>query len=185
MKTSPSGGFGGVQGGYNLQSGGLVFGVEADLSGAGYSGDKPCIGNYGDYAAKCRSSIDFMGDVTGRVGVAADQWLLYAKGGFAFANSNFTPAEEQTIVGFDRIPPGYNTTHDFRWGPTIGAGVEYAVDPHWTVGVEYDYQDFGQSRVTMHPRTGIAGAEADLSPVFTVTTSQQVNLIEGKVNYRF
>ncbi len=185
VSTSPSGGFGGAQGGYNLQAGGLVFGVEGDVTGLSSGGQKPCIGNYADYAALCRSSMSFSGSVTGRAGIAWNQALFYAKAGVAVARSSYLPAEEATIVGFDRIPPGYQTTSDTRWGPTVGVGLEYALNSHWSVAAEYDYQDFGTKRVTFVPRTGVAGAEADLSPVFSADVSQRTNLIEAKVNYRF
>lgn len=183
--TSPSGGFGGVQGGYDIQSGSLVLGLEGSVSGSSFRGQTPCIGNYGDYGAACRTGIDLMGDVTARVGFTADQMLIYAKGRIAMANDSQIPAGEATVVGFDRIPPGYVTTHDFRWGPTVGGGIEYALTPHWTVGVEYDYRDYGTKRVTFNPKTGVAGAEADLSPVFSVDSALTSNQIEAKVNYRF
>lgn len=185
VQTSPSGGFGGVHGGYDFQSGNLVLGLEGSVSGSSFRGQTPCLGNYADYGANCRTTIDFTGDVAGRVGYASDQWLLYARVGVAFAHDGQIPADEATVVGFTRIPPGYLTTHDFRWGPTVGGGVEYALTSHWTLGVEYDYQDFGAKRVTFNPRTGVPGAEADLSPVFSVDSGLTSNLVEAKLNYRF
>src|SRR5262245_14203543 len=82
-----SGGFGGGTIGYNWQFPGsqFVFGVEVDAAGANIkdslTGD---IG--GGVLATEELKINSFGSVTGRAGFALDAALIYAKGGFAWAN---------------------------------------------------------------------------------------------------
>jgi outer membrane immunogenic protein len=110
--TDPTGGFGGGQIGYNVQSGNLVFGLETDFEGSGISDS--AIGN--------TSSLDWFGSVRGRLGYAFDRVLVYGTGGFAYGrvvNTGF-PGETQT-------------------GWTAGGGLEYKFTPNWSGKVEYQF----------------------------------------------
>ena len=72
--TNPSGFAGGVQAGYNWQSGQLVFGVEGDLQANGAD----------DTFAPWKFSNPWFGTVRGRVGYAFSNILFYGTGGLAF-----------------------------------------------------------------------------------------------------
>ena len=84
---SPSGVFGGGTIGYNMQRGGVVFGIEADFGAMGLSGNKllsaPVLNSLARRNGSAHISTGFYGDVTGRVGWAWGPWLLYGKGGLA------------------------------------------------------------------------------------------------------
>jgi outer membrane immunogenic protein len=78
---------GGVQGGYNWQSGALIFGVEGDASRASLSETRtvPTIGA-GSFAQMSAGS-DWLGSARGRVGFAGwNNMLFYLTGGPASAN---------------------------------------------------------------------------------------------------
>jgi outer membrane immunogenic protein len=52
------------------------------------------------------------------------------------------------------VPAGYDSFSSGRVGWTVGGGVEYAIDPNWTVRAEYRYTDFGSFNeylVSTHP----------------------------------
>jgi outer membrane immunogenic protein len=116
-----NGGFGGGTIGYNWQMGSpWVFGLEVDAAGASIK--KSAFG--------AEDKIDAFGSVTGRVGYAADAVLIYAKGGFAWANNKVS------VPGLSE-----SKTHA---GWTIGAGLEYMFAPAWSVKAEYMYADFGK-----------------------------------------
>ena len=93
-----SGVFGGGTVGYNYQagnwgfgSGAVVIGVEADFGGAGLTNswnDGLAVTQSGFLRVKNDGS--FYADVTGRLGYAAGPALFYAKGGWAFLDTNFT-----------------------------------------------------------------------------------------------
>ncbi len=90
------GSIGGVQVGYDHQFDWLVFGIEADVSAAGLDGTNTCFAFSGNFSsANCRSRIDVLGSVTGRLGWAAGgdgRTLLYLRGGAAWAHDGTDPA---------------------------------------------------------------------------------------------
>ena len=69
------------------------------------------------------------------------------------------------------------TGDDTRWGGTIGAGLEYAFAPNWSVGVEYNHL-FMQDRT--YNFTTPAGAAFGADRI-----RQDVDLVTARLNYRF
>ena len=132
---SAAGAFGGGTAGYNLQRGHLVFGVEADAGYMDLSGSR-IIGS-ANAAAHQDVTLDggLYGDVTGRLGYAFENTLIYGKGGFAF----FTGQAKQATTN-----PGYTPTGtDTFTGWTVGGGAEHFLSPAWSVKAEYLHFDFG------------------------------------------
>lgn len=125
----------GIQTGYNHQfSNNVVIGLEATFSGASINGSAlvdaapPPFNN--QYHG---TNINFLATFGPRLGYAIDRTLIYAKAGFAAAAYN---------VWF-RDDTGRNSSRNWRGGWFVGAGVEYAVTPNWTVKAEYNYIDLG------------------------------------------
>jgi outer membrane immunogenic protein len=136
FSRSGNGVIGGIQLGYNWQvARNVVVGVEASLSGSGMSHwFRSPVGIEDD---EYRTTLPLFGSLTGRVGFAADRVLVYAKGGLAIGQvrlslEDFAPP----VVG------GFRQSST-RVGWTIGAGIEYALAPRWTLGLEYNYADYG------------------------------------------
>ena len=131
-----SGGFGGGTIGYNWQLPGsqFVFGVEVDAAGASIK-DSVTEDLGGGVLGTFETKINSFGSVTGRAGFAIDAALLYAKGGYAWANNKAT----LSVVGF---PDTFsdNKTHT---GFTIGGGLEYMFAPNWSAKGEYMYTSLG------------------------------------------
>src|SRR5579871_4766229 len=120
--TKPSGVAGGVQGGYNFQSGAWVFGIEGDLELTGAS----------DTFASWKFSNPWFGTVRGRVGYAINNILFYGTGGLAFGElraQTFGLSESQTNIGW-----------------ALGAGTEFGLAPNWTAKIEYLYVDLSESQ---------------------------------------
>jgi opacity protein-like surface antigen len=147
---TPSGVFGGGTIGYNMQRGGIVFGIEADFGAMGINGNRrlTTASTAADPAptetAFAHISTGFYGDLTGRVGWAWGPWLLYGKGGFAVLEAKTFVNEPDPIE--HRGDPAFNDT---RVGWTAGGGVEYLWNPAWSVKVEYQFFDFGTSSSSM------------------------------------
>src|SRR6185312_133610 len=84
--TSPQGGFGGGQIGYNWQTGSvfgpIVLGVEADIQGAGLSDDRTNFSILGTNTAYGQK-LDWFGTARGRVGIANGPVLSYVTAGYA------------------------------------------------------------------------------------------------------
>jgi outer membrane immunogenic protein len=105
---------GGVQVGYDTQfAPNWVLGLEANYS---FKDTNSSFANRG------------LGSVTGRLGYTWGPTLLYAKGGYAWADTRFTNG-----FGGDGGRDGY----------TVGAGLEYLFTQNWSGKIEYQYYDFG------------------------------------------
>jgi outer membrane immunogenic protein len=125
----PSGVQGGVQAGYNWQSGPLVFGIEGDLQATGAD----------DTFAPWKFSNPWFGTVRGRVGYAFNNVLFYGTGGLAFGElrgETFGLSESHTNAGW-----------------TAGVGAEFGFAPNWSATVEYLFVDLSDSRFTI---TGVS-----------------------------
>jgi outer membrane immunogenic protein len=128
-----SGGFGGGTVGYNWQLPGsqFVFGVEVDAAGASikdrFSEDA------GGFLVTQETKINSFGSVTGRAGFAIDAALLYAKGGYAWANRKWSISDGVVTFSDSQTHTGY----------TIGGGLEYMFAPNWSAKGEYMFTSLG------------------------------------------
>jgi outer membrane immunogenic protein len=123
--TKPSGLSGGVQGGYNWQTGAFVFGLEGDIQATGAN----------DTFAPWKFSNPWFGTVRGRAGYAVNNVLFYGTGGLAFGEllgETFGLSESHTTAGW-----------------TLGVGVEFGLFPNWSAKVEYLYVDLANSPFTI------------------------------------
>jgi opacity protein-like surface antigen/outer membrane protease len=122
-----------------------VLGVETDASAVAADGTATCLASSGFFiSANCHVRQVASGSLTGRVGVATGaqgRTLIYAKGGLAWLREQIDLTSNglipQTSTGFDGM----------RWGWTVGAGVEKALTPVWSLRLEYDYANFGDISV--------------------------------------
>jgi outer membrane immunogenic protein len=131
-----SGAFGGVQAGYNFRTGGLVWGLEADISGANIDGRTACP----NASFSCDSEISWLGSVRLRAGFASGGWLFYGTGGFGFGRVDIsTTSATNVTIGTERTLTGW----------TAGGGVEFIVDQNWTIKGEYLYYDLGDDTFTV------------------------------------
>lgn len=127
-----NGGFGGGTIGYNWQSPGsqFVWGLEVDAAGADISDSATVFGVTG------RDKIDAFGSVTGRIGVAFDAVLLYAKGGYGWADNKISATGRGVNFSEWKIHSGW----------TVGGGLEWMFAPQWSAKVEYQYYDLDRDR---------------------------------------
>jgi opacity protein-like surface antigen len=145
---------GGGQIGYNWQvpNSQWVFGIQTDISGFASEGTNTCFAYSGSAInTTCRVGPQVAGTVTGRVGYAAGpdgRTLVYVKGGFAWAESHVDMALNNISMGLIGPPISSNSSSFAVWGGTVGAGVEYALTPAWSVLAEYDYLGFTSSNVS-------------------------------------
>jgi opacity protein-like surface antigen len=110
--------------------------------------------------------------VTGRVGWAWDRWLIYAKGGAAWAGDKYSAD----------IPifPEHLEASETRTGWTVGGGVEWAFWDNWSAKLEYDFYDFGTRGVTF------IGTFAGVPEVVSgIDIKQTINAVKFGINYRF
>ena len=119
--TKPSGFAGGVQAGYNFQTGPWVFGIEGDIQASGAE----------QTFAPWKFSNPWFGTLRGRAGYALNNVLFYGTGGLAFGElraNTFGLSESHTNAGW-----------------TLGVGAEMGFAPNWSAKVEYLYVDLNNS----------------------------------------
>jgi len=147
-----------------------VIGIEGDGSAADIKGDRTAtlLGITGTAHAK----TDWIATVTGRLGWAADRWLIYAKGGAAWAGDKYSA----DIPIFNEHVEASET----RVGWTVGGGVEWAFWQNWSAKVEYDFYDFGTRDVTF---TGTIFGIPEV--VSGINVKQTISTVKFGINYRF
>jgi outer membrane immunogenic protein len=130
-KFTPASLIGGLQAGYNFQTGPWVIGAEADVD-YGNATKTALVG-----ADVVKSQKTWAGTVRARGGYAFDRLLVFATGGLAWANFKLEDNNGAVLT----------TKNQTRAGWTIGAGAEYAVAQNISVKGEYLYADYGRTDV--------------------------------------
>jgi outer membrane immunogenic protein len=134
--TDLNGVVGGGQIGYNWQGPGSpwVFGVEIDGQGTGQD-NSATVAIVGGGTATLTESLPWFATFRGRIGYAvAPMFMIYATGGAAVVDHKF----EFAVTGL-----GTTTSEDTRFGWTVGAGIEGAINRNWSWKVEYLHLDTG------------------------------------------
>jgi outer membrane immunogenic protein len=189
---------GGLQAGYNWQTGQWVFGLEGDIQITSQSASDPgsastvvAISPCPPVALACPGTDTTTTSVTnnwkmpwfstlrGRVGVTADPTLLlYATGGLAIAGTQYANSNSVTTV--ITVPaPGTTSTSVSSWsqattrvGFAVGGGVEKMLSPNWSVKGEYLFLGLGSY-------TFLSGTGADTN------VKMLDNIVRLGLNYKF
>jgi outer membrane immunogenic protein len=134
---------GGLYGGANFEFGGVMFGLDADYTWGGVSGDVSTgdilingapSGRFGEGSL----DVDWLAHVRGRLGYGFDRFMVFAAGGLAVAGLN-------SDTSFSELPSGDLTRSsgdDSVTGWTIGGGIEWAATDNLIVRAEYLYDRF-------------------------------------------
>ncbi len=170
------GGFGGGQIGYNWSGFGgnqVVFGIETDIQGSsiGSSFNRNDL-QYGGRAADFNASqnIDYFGTVRGRLGYGFGSAMIYATGGFAYANVD---TKVSLNVGNGSITNSMNS-NQLETGWVVGGGLEYLFAPNWSAKVEYQYIDLSNCSV---------GTTASDGHVDHMPFDNTFNTVRAGINY--
>src|ERR1700747_3410219 len=94
-----------------------------------------------------------------RFGVAADNWLFYAKGGGGWVGVNNPTITNLATGGSISVS---NSNSQTGW--LAGGGVEWGFAPNWTARLEYDFLGLNSSNTTVPVGTPFIGGD-----VVTVT----------------
>jgi outer membrane immunogenic protein len=132
--TRPYGLMGGVEAGYNWQSGQFVFGAETDLQ----------ISAADDVMAPWKFANPWFGTLRARAGYAANNILFYGTAGLAYGTLRAEAAglsESKTSTGW-----------------TIGGGMEVGFTPNWSAKVEYLYLNLASRTYSLTGTTNGLGA---------------------------
>jgi outer membrane immunogenic protein len=174
VSTSPTGVVIGGQIGCDYQfASNLVIGIEGAASGSTMKGSTTVSLPAGaPDLALVQANTDFLASVTGRVGYAFDNVLLYAKGGFAVAGDKYNVSGVSTIGAGG---PFNFQGLDNRYGWVVGGGVDWAFSRHWSMNVEYEYYKFGSGPILMTDQIGGSTGVVDVK--------QTVQVVKVGVNF--
>jgi outer membrane immunogenic protein len=168
---------GGVQAGYNLQNGNVVFGIEADFSFSGVKSDDRVFFALG--AASSTTDIEhklsWLATFRGRLGYAMGNALPYVTGGAAYAKIKSSATAVNIGFGppFDGTFSGSDTQDHFGW--VVGGGMEFAFSSNWSAKIEYLHVDLGSKSYVALPI---------LDPV-PRSHDATVDIVRVGLNYRF
>lgn len=158
--------------GLNLQSGRFVYGAEFDFSkvlgGRGFSSAEPTIAP-GVFAAG-QADPKWLMTLSGRLGLALDNWLLYARGGGAWMKVDYT-GDIQNGAGTSL---GRETQSATRKGWLVGAGIEYGWNRNLVSRLEYNYLSFSNAQLNYT----LAGLTA-------VDFESKVHVVKAGLAYKF
>jgi opacity protein-like surface antigen len=166
VQTTPgvNGILGGLDTGYNQQFGSWVLGLEGDVTWTNGNGAQACGDQGALFFFTCRNNVNTLATGTGRIGYAWDRTLFFVKGGVAWMSGTLT-----TTCACDAQTQRVNES---RVGGTVGAGVEFGLNPNWSAKIEYDYLDFGT-------------ASYSLPPAGPLQIRETINEVKIGVTYRF
>ncbi|MBI1213443.1 MAG: outer membrane beta-barrel protein [Alphaproteobacteria bacterium] len=171
---SLEGGLLGATAGFNFQSNNLVFGIEADWSAANIF----TMVRDGNYLTE-DSTINSLGTLRARLGLASGSWLPFVSGGFIWDEVEggiICPAG--AAFGVCAITGPFNVrSTETHTGWTVGGGVEYMMAASWSAKVEYLYADFDKASYT--------GTVPVLGTATSDETQTMNSLVRFGVNYRF
>ena len=166
-----------------------MLGVEGAITGLVSNGTNTCDAFSGLFvSANCRAQPNMMGDLSARVGWAYGQFnhsLVYVKGGAAYVHSQVDITTNNTN-SFGLAP--LTTSSSFaKTGWTVGAGVEHAITPAWSVKIEYDYAGLGGETVAtpaglVQPTPGVN--LYNFTPAGTTRVTQNFQEANLGLNYK-
>jgi outer membrane immunogenic protein len=172
---APEGLLGGVQAGFNVQHGSLVFGLEGDFQLTDVSGEAS--ETLSGVTATSATTLDWYGTLRPRIGVSTGPALIYATGGLALGDLNGT---------IDALGPNgetgqLETSDDVALGYTVGGGVEYALNDMVSIKGEYLF-----THLEAEARGSVAdanGADMGLEPNSWINAD--IHTIKAGLNFHF
>jgi outer membrane immunogenic protein len=171
-----SGALGGIYGGYNYQIDQFVIGIDGDYEWASLTATSTEAAAKVAASATSSDKISWVSTVTGRAGYAINNWLLFAKGGWAWAGFSVN-GQGVTNAGVLVDTFTGSPTHN---GWTLGAGVEWGFAAHWSAKLEYDYVGFNIANFN-ETSTSAAGVVT----VERKSATSSLNMVKAGVDYRF
>ena len=177
----------GAKAGYNRQWGGFVLGLEGDISWFRFNPTVAATGNpfitfpgAGNAQMSTTVNTNWLATIRGRAGFAVDHWLFYGTGGAAFADVGYS----NTYRGFSPHGSGFEfeaaAVSQTRVGWAAGAGVDFAVTPHWVLSAEYLHVDLGSVNVAGLDTTGSAS-----TATFNFSTKVTSDIVRVGAAYKF
>ena len=187
LDTSKTSFLGGAHLGYNLQSGPLVYGVEADIAyvdankTSSFTSTATVLGT--TLTTTARHKIDYLGTVRARVGYApSGNALIYATGGLAYGGVK----DSASVIG-NAAPTTLvwtGETSGTRTGWTLGGGGELKLSDRLSLRGEYLYYDLGSRTTTAAGSAGVRGVAALNGIDYSQRTSAKGSVVRAGFSFK-
>jgi outer membrane immunogenic protein len=183
---------GGVQAGYNFQTGRVVWGIELDfnsmrLDAAFGSNSFPNPTGTAAFALHENASTSWLFTARPRLGwTITDRTLIYATGGVAVTKLDFSQDFSNRL--FPPLPPETASVSKTKVGWTVGGGLEAAIAERWTFKGEYLFTQFGSEEAAGVAATTVSaggGPPTPLSATFNNSVKLDVHILRAGINYKF
>jgi outer membrane immunogenic protein len=170
---------GGLQAGFNFQSGGLILGLETDIGFLDVDQERTNV--YQSqvaagvaYALDQRVKTDWIWTLRPRLGYASGPWMGYVTGGIATTKTKF-----KTTLADNRAPANVAVLErsDTDTGWVGGLGGAYALSESLSLRGEWLYVDFGKVHETVATPNGFIA--------ITPEAKVKANLLRVGLDYRF
>jgi opacity protein-like surface antigen len=162
INHKPRGLVGGMQAGWNWQMNMFVFGLEGDASAAGigktFTQPGICVSDDSPDNTCYRTDVQLLASLRGRLGLAFNDWHVYATGGIGWTRANAVVAFGTTAFGSAKLS---------ATGPVFGGGVEWKPRPHFSVRLEGLWYNFDKS-ISVLNHDGTRTATVELKDVVVV-----------------
>ena len=128
---SPEGASFGAYAGYTENLGGLVLGLEADITVPDLSDNAECT-----VIIDCTFDVQALSSLRARAGIAVGSIQIYSTGGLAFG-----------FIQADSTELGGSSASKSLSGWTLGGGIETQMSDSVRFGVEYRHSDYGNTGI--------------------------------------
>lgn len=158
--TNPYGAlFGGVQGGWEyVTPSRLMLGIELDFSFPNYEDASKVLSYRATSSDYVSEEYEWLATLRGRVGYDLGRFTPYLTGGIAWASTRFSRIDLTT--GNEDGNPA-----NIRLGYALGAGIDYRIDPRWSVRAEYLYTRLGWTGFTFASAPSRYDSQYDLQRI--------------------
>ena len=134
----------------------FVFGLDSDFNWTNLSDSvtslRPASGGRAAYTQSITQDLDWFSTTRVRLGWASDRWMVFAAGGLASGKIKSSYAD---LEAGGRTFTGSDSTWKYGW--TIGGGLEYALSQNWFLRGEYLYLDLGKTNYQSLSNTAASG----------------------------
>ncbi len=182
-KASFSGAIASAHLGHNWQSGNFVYGLEGDLQAGNLKAqylspaDAPI-----SFTHRATTSVDWLGTLRGRAGLAHGRMLGYATAGLAIAGVTTAAGEQRDDIGGVPYYDEWSASSGTRLGFVAGGGIEVALTDRLILRGEYLYANLGTKDL---PSFSQYEADASNGLHLDLRNTVSLHLLKGGISVRF
>ncbi|MFM5954546.1 MAG: outer membrane protein [Novosphingobium sp.] len=176
----------GIDAGYDYRSGGMIFGLAADISSvnntrtATVTSIYPCCAPTA-YTITQSVKTKWMTTVRAKLGVNAGPADIYVTGGWAGEKVRYSAQFTDTFATASESA----TADKFRSGWVVGGGADIRVGSNWSIQPEFLHAEFGTLTVPGGTITAFSPAQSFPTNVFTHTMKLRTDVARVGLHYHF